>query len=73
MEQRPRPVWGVHLVYFGLVIASSVLVYQLPDIQAILLSNVNDALERAVLTTRIGRQGLWFRQHPSRRGDDVCD
>jgi hypothetical protein len=44
MEQRPRLVWGVHLVYFGLVIASSVLVYQLPDIQAVLLSNVNDAL-----------------------------
>jgi hypothetical protein len=44
MERRPRLVWGVHLVYFGLVIASSVLVYQFPDIQTVLLSNVNDAL-----------------------------
>ena len=40
MERRPRLVWGVHLVYFGLVIAFSVLVYQLPDVQTLLLSSV---------------------------------
>jgi len=44
MEQRPRLVWGVHMVYFGLVIAFSVVVYQFPDVQTLLLSNVNDAL-----------------------------
>ena len=44
MERRPRLVWGVHLVYFGLVIAFSVLVYELPDVQALLLSSVSDAL-----------------------------
>ena len=44
MERRPRLVWGVHLVYFGFVIAGSVLVYNLHDVQAILLSNVADAL-----------------------------
>ena len=44
MDQRPRLVWGVHLVYFGLVIAGSALVYNLPDVQAVLLSSVRDAL-----------------------------
>jgi hypothetical protein len=44
MEKRPRLVWAVHLVYFGLVIAGSVLIYNLPDIQTVLLSNVRDAL-----------------------------
>jgi hypothetical protein len=44
MDQRPRLVWGVHLTYFGLVIIGSVLVASLPDVQAILLSNVRGAL-----------------------------
>jgi hypothetical protein len=44
MDERPRLVWGVHLVYFGLVIAASVLVYNLPDVQTVLLSSVRDAL-----------------------------
>jgi hypothetical protein len=44
MEQRPGLVWGVHLVYFGLVIAGSVLVYHFSDVQSVLLSNVRDAL-----------------------------
>jgi hypothetical protein len=44
MERRPGLVWGVHLAYFGLVIAGSVLVSALPDVQTILLSNVRDAL-----------------------------
>jgi hypothetical protein len=44
MERRPRLVWGVHLVYFGLVIAFSVLVYQLPDVQTLLLSVTSEAL-----------------------------
>jgi hypothetical protein len=44
MERRPRLVWGVHLVYFGIVIAGSLMVYLMPDVQTLLLSNVNDAL-----------------------------
>ena len=44
MEKRPGLVWGVHLVYFGLVIAASVLIYNMPDIQTVLLSGVRDAL-----------------------------
>jgi hypothetical protein len=44
LDRRPRLVWGVHLAYFGLVIAASVLVYQLPEVQAVLLALVRDAL-----------------------------
>ena len=44
MDRRPRLVWGVHLVYFGLVIAGSLFVYNLPDVQTVLLSSVRDAL-----------------------------
>jgi hypothetical protein len=43
MEQRPRLVWGVHLVYFGLVIFGCVLIYNMPDVQALLLSAVGEA------------------------------
>jgi hypothetical protein len=44
MHLRPRLVWGVHLVYFGLMMAASVLIYHLPEVQALLLSNVRDQL-----------------------------
>jgi len=44
MKARPRLVWGVHLVYFGLVIAGSLLIYELPDVQVILLGKVREAL-----------------------------
>jgi hypothetical protein len=35
MLSRPRLLWGVHLVYFGLVVAGSILVYQFPEFQAL--------------------------------------
>jgi len=44
MKARPRLVWGVHLVYFGLVIAGSLLIYELPDVQVILLGKIREAL-----------------------------
>jgi hypothetical protein len=44
MKARPRLVWGVHLVYFGLVIAASLLIYEHPDVQSILLGKVREAL-----------------------------
>ena len=44
MAARPRLVWGVHLVYFGVVIVSSLLIYQHADVQAILLGKVGEAL-----------------------------
>jgi len=43
MEQRPRLVWGMHLAYFGLVIVGSVVIYNMPDVQAVLLSAVGEA------------------------------
>jgi hypothetical protein len=44
MDQRPRLVWGVHLVYFGLVIAGAGAVSFVPDVQTILLSSTRQAL-----------------------------
>jgi len=44
MSQRPRLLWAVHLLYFGLVIVGSVLVYEQPEVQAILLGKVGEAL-----------------------------
>ena len=44
MKARPRLVWGVHLVYFGLVIAGSLLIYELPEVQVVLLGKVREAL-----------------------------
>jgi len=44
MKARPRLVWSVHLVYFGLVIAGSLLIYELADVQVILLGKVQEAL-----------------------------
>jgi hypothetical protein len=43
MERRPRLVWGVHLVYFGLVIVGSLLIYNIPDVQGVLLSGIGEA------------------------------
>jgi hypothetical protein len=44
MKARRRLVWGVHLFYFGLVIAGSLLVYELPGAQVVLLGKVGDAI-----------------------------
>ncbi len=44
MKARPRLVWGVHIVYFGLVIAGSLLTYKFGDAQVVLLGTVREAL-----------------------------
>jgi hypothetical protein len=44
IAQRPRLLWGVHLVYFGTAILGSFLIYQMPDVQAVLLLSVRGAL-----------------------------
>jgi len=44
LQTRPRLVWGVHLAYFGLVILGSVLIHELPDVQTVFLTSVQDAL-----------------------------
>jgi hypothetical protein len=44
IRRRPRLVWGVHLCYFGIVIAGSALIHELPDLQTVFLSTVQDAI-----------------------------
>jgi hypothetical protein len=44
MRERPRLLWGVHLGYFGLVMLSSVLIYNLPDVQNMLVAMMRGAL-----------------------------
>jgi hypothetical protein len=44
MKARPRLVWSVHLLYFGMVIAGSLLTYAVPEVQIVLLGKVREAL-----------------------------
>jgi len=44
MSRRPRLLWAVHLLYFGIVIAGSVLIYEQPEVQTVLLGKVGEAL-----------------------------
>jgi hypothetical protein len=44
MKQRRKLVWAVHIVYFGLVMVGSILIYELPQVQAFLLSAVRAAI-----------------------------
>jgi hypothetical protein len=44
MDRRPRLVWSVHLVYFGLVIVGAGLVSLMPDVQTVLLSATREGL-----------------------------
>jgi hypothetical protein len=44
MKQRPGLLWTVHVVYFGLVIAGSVLIYELPAVQTVLMGKLGEAV-----------------------------
>ncbi len=44
MSRRPRLLWGVHLVYFGLFILSAVAIYQIPAVNTILMAAVQGEL-----------------------------
>ncbi len=44
MKARPRLVWSMHLLYFGLVIAGSLLTYAVPEAQVVLLGKFREAL-----------------------------
>jgi hypothetical protein len=44
IARRPRLVWAVHLIYFGLVFVGAVIVYELPEVQSVLMSEVQDQL-----------------------------
>jgi hypothetical protein len=43
MKARPRLVWAVHLIYFGLAIAGSLIIAELPEAQIVLLGKVREA------------------------------
>jgi hypothetical protein len=43
MQRRPRLVWGVHLAYFGLVLVCAVGIYEMPDVQTLLMTSVQGA------------------------------
>src|SRR5262249_5575947 len=59
MKQRPRLLWAVHLIYFGLVIACSYLVYNQPQVQTVLLGKVGQAF--SVKSTPFGVAGEAYR------------
>jgi len=40
LARRPRLLWGVHLVYFGLFVLGAIAIYQLPDLHTYLMSAV---------------------------------
>ncbi len=44
IARRPALVWGVHLVYFGLVMVGSLLIYELPDVQDMLVAVIRAQL-----------------------------
>ena len=44
MKARPRLVWGVHLVYFGIVIGGSLLISAMPEAQLVLVAKGREAL-----------------------------
>jgi len=43
LAARPKLLGALHLVYFGLVIAGSAIVYNLPAVQRVLLSSIGEA------------------------------
>jgi hypothetical protein len=44
IQRRPRLVWIVHLVYFGLVILGALVAYELPELQMFLMRSIRDQI-----------------------------
>src|SRR5271165_1221109 len=44
LARRPRLLWGVHLVYFGLFVVGALSIYQLPALQTVLMTAIQSAL-----------------------------
>jgi hypothetical protein len=44
LARRPRLLWGVHLVYFGLFVVGAVAIYQLPTLNTVLMAAVQGEL-----------------------------
>lgn len=42
--RRPRLLWGVHLIYFGLFVVGAVAIYQLPALYTVLMAAVQGEL-----------------------------
>jgi hypothetical protein len=45
IKQRRRLMWAVHLIYFGIVIAACIFVYEQPAVQAVFLGKIGEALK----------------------------
>jgi hypothetical protein len=45
IRRRPGLVWTTHMAYFGLVILAALLIYELPEVQTVLLSATASELE----------------------------
>ena len=44
LARRPRLLWGVHLIYFGLFVVGAVAIYQLPALNTVLMAAVQGEL-----------------------------
>ena len=44
LAHRPRLLWGVHLIYFGLFVVAAVAIYQLPALNTVLMAAVQGEL-----------------------------
>jgi hypothetical protein len=44
IASRPRLIWGVHVAYFGLYFVGSVIIYQLPMLQTVLMAGIQGEL-----------------------------
>lgn len=44
MIRRPRLLWAVHLVYFGLFLVGALIIYQLPNVHTVLMAAVQGEL-----------------------------
>src|SRR5271157_2025376 len=44
LARRPRLLWGVHLVYFGLFVVGAVAIYQLPTLNTVLMAAIQGEL-----------------------------
>jgi hypothetical protein len=47
MRRRPRLVWAIHLGYFGLVVLAALVIYEVSEVQTVLLSAVGSEFETA--------------------------
>jgi hypothetical protein len=45
MRRRPGLVWATHMAYFGLVVLAALLIFELPEVQTVLLSAVGSEFE----------------------------